>query len=74
MIRSYVPAATDVKPCTARHECVVVAPSLIPIKAGDRIKTDRRGPVRNFVCGVKIRRKDPHHGASQTSCYSGCPS
>jgi transposase len=24
------------------HECVVVAPSLIPIKTGDRIKTDRR--------------------------------
>ena len=26
----------------ARHEHVVVAPSLIPIKTGDRIKTDRR--------------------------------
>jgi len=24
------------------HECMVVAPSLIPMKAGDRIKTDRR--------------------------------
>ena len=24
------------------HDCVVVAPSLIPMKAGDRIKTDRR--------------------------------
>ena len=24
------------------YECVVVAPSLIPMKAGDRIKTDRR--------------------------------
>jgi transposase len=24
------------------HECVLVAPSLIPIKAGDRVKTDRR--------------------------------
>jgi transposase len=24
------------------HECAVVAPSLIPMKAGDRIKTDRR--------------------------------
>jgi transposase len=24
------------------HECVVVAPSLIPKRAGDRIKTDRR--------------------------------
>ena len=26
----------------AGHECVVVAPSLIPMKAGDRVKTDRR--------------------------------
>jgi transposase len=24
------------------HECIVVAPSLIPKRAGDRIKTDRR--------------------------------
>jgi len=27
---------------TCGHECVVVAPSLIPKRAGDRIKTDRR--------------------------------
>jgi transposase len=27
------------------HECVVVAPSLIPMKASDRIKTDRRDAV-----------------------------
>ena len=27
------------------HACAVVAPSLIPIKAGDRIKTDRRDAV-----------------------------
>src|SRR5713226_3181399 len=27
---------------THGHECVVVAPSLIPKRAGDRIKTDRR--------------------------------
>jgi transposase len=27
------------------HECVVVAPSLIPMKAGDRINTDRRDAV-----------------------------
>jgi transposase len=25
-----------------RHDCVVVAPSLIPKRAGDRVKTDRR--------------------------------
>jgi transposase len=24
------------------HDCIVVAPSLIPLKAGDRVKTDRR--------------------------------
>jgi transposase len=31
----------------AGHECVVVAPSLIPRKPGDRIKTDRRdAPLR----------------------------
>ena len=29
----------------AGHECVLVAPSLIPIKAGDRIKTDRRDAI-----------------------------
>ena len=27
------------------HGCIVVAPSLIPMKAGDRVKTDRRGAV-----------------------------
>jgi transposase len=27
------------------HECVVVAPSLIPRKPGDRIKTDRRDAI-----------------------------
>ncbi len=27
------------------HECVVVAPSLIPMKPGDRVKTDRRDAV-----------------------------
>jgi transposase len=29
----------------AEHECVVVAPSLIPRKPGDRIKTDRRDAI-----------------------------
>src|ERR1700730_18173444 len=31
---------------THGHECVVIAPSLIPKRAGDRIKTDRRGAGR----------------------------
>ena len=29
----------------AGHECVVVALSLIPLKAGDRVKTDRRDAI-----------------------------
>ncbi|WP_439524909.1 IS110 family transposase, partial [Marivita sp.] len=29
----------------AGHDCVVVAPSLIPRKSGDRIKTDRRDAI-----------------------------
>src|ERR1700740_2570925 len=28
------------------HECLVVAPSLVPKKAGDRVETNRRGAVR----------------------------
>ena len=28
-----------------RHSCIVVAPSLIPMRAGDRVKTDRRDTV-----------------------------
>jgi hypothetical protein len=31
------------------------------------------GSVGNFVCGGKIGRKDPFHGASQTTFHSGCP-
>jgi len=27
------------------HDCIVVAPSLIPVKMGDRVKTDRRDAV-----------------------------
>ena len=27
------------------HDCIVVAPSLLPMKAGDRVKTDRRDAV-----------------------------
>ena len=35
------------------HDCVVVAPSLIPVRAGDHVKTDRRDAVtlaRRFCC------------------------
>jgi transposase len=27
------------------HDCTVVAPSLVPVRAGDRVKTDRRDAV-----------------------------
>lgn len=27
------------------HDCIMVAPSLIPMKAGDRVKADRRDAV-----------------------------
>lgn len=27
------------------HDCIVVAPSLVPVKSGDRVKTDRRDAV-----------------------------
>jgi len=32
------------------HECVVVAPSLIPKRAGDRVKTDRRDAASLASC------------------------
>src|SRR5437588_4569009 len=32
------------------HECVVVAPSLIPKRAGDRVKTDRRDAASLADC------------------------
>jgi hypothetical protein len=46
-------------------ECAVVAPTLVPVKAGDRVKTDRSGcrevgaqsPVRRFDSGVGCRRR-----------------
>ena len=30
----------------AGHECVVIAPALIPRKPGERIKTDRRDAIK----------------------------
>jgi transposase len=34
----------------AGHDCVVVGPSLIPRKPGDRIKTDRRDAINLASC------------------------
>jgi transposase len=50
------------------HECIVVAPSLIPTRPGDRIKTNRRdseGLARNLRAGelTAIWVPDPHHEA-----------
>jgi transposase len=50
------------------HECIVVAPSLIPTRPGDRIKTNRRdseGLARNLRAGelTAVWVPDPHHEA-----------
>jgi transposase len=50
------------------HECMVVAPSLIPRKAGDRVKTNRRdalGMVTQFRAGelTAVWVPDPRHEA-----------
>ena len=38
--------------CVLGHECIVVAPSLIPTRAGDRVKTDRRDAA--MLAGINI--------------------
>jgi len=50
------------------HECVVAAPALIPKKAGDRVKTNRRdalGMVKQFRAGelTAVWVPDPRHEA-----------
>jgi transposase len=50
------------------HDCIVVAPSLIPKKAGDRVKTNRRdalGMARQFRAGelTAVWVPDPRHEA-----------
>lgn len=49
-------------------ECEVIAPTLVPVKAGDRIKTDRRDAeklARNFRAGLltKVYVPTPEHEA-----------
>jgi transposase len=51
------------------HDCVVVAPSLIPVKAGDRVKTDREavaGDPRH-----RLERPDPALLALSAACCGG---
>lgn len=50
------------------HDCIVVAPSLIPKKAGDRVKTNRRDALdlaKQFRAGelTAVWVPDPHHEA-----------
>ncbi len=45
----------------------------VKAKLRDDRRPATRGSVGNFVCGVKMSRKDPDDGAPQTPCYSGCP-
>lgn len=39
------------------HPCDVVAPSLIPRRAGDRVKTNRRDAVGLAISAMGLRRK-----------------
>ncbi len=55
------------------HDCVVVAPSLIPMKAGDRVKTDRRDalmPAKLHRAGelTAIWIPDAAHEAMRDPC------
>ena len=43
------------------HNCIVVAPSLIPMKAGDRVKTDRRDAA--MLAKLHERRADSRVGS-----------
>jgi transposase len=37
-------------------ECAVIAPTLVPMKAGDRVKTDRRDASDSRACRRRSRR------------------
>ncbi len=49
------------------HDCVVVAPSLIPRKPGDRVKTDRPPRLPGSGGARPPRRLDPGLGARRRS-------
>ncbi len=55
------------------HDCIVVAPSLIPVKAGYRVKTDRRDAVmlaKLHRAGELTRSGCPTHPSSSTKSIS----
>jgi Transposase len=61
------------------HECVVVAPSLIPKRAGDRVKTDRRDATslaRLHRAGelTAVWVPDPGHEAMRDPGFAGAGS
>ena len=41
-------------------ECQVIAPSLIPKKPGDKVKTDRRETNADFICRPLLAQPPPH--------------
>jgi transposase len=48
------------------HECIVVAPSLIPKRTGDRVKTDRRDAA-SLVKAAPGRRVDTRVGSRSSA-------
>ena len=54
------------------HDCIVVAPSLIPLKAGDRVKTDRRDALMLAKLPPKLKRKERQHSQPSLTCPCVC--
>ena len=48
------------------HDCIVLTPSLIPVKAGDRVKTDRR----DALMLAKLHRADELAAVWVPDCQS----
>jgi transposase len=51
------------------HSCIVVAPSLIPMKSGDRVKTDRRDAV--MLAKLSERSAGSLHGRTHWNGKGG---
>src|SRR3712207_8177963 len=51
------------------HHCTVVAPSLIPRKPGDRVKTNRRDAI---TLARLLRRSEEHTSELQSRQYLVC--
>ena len=57
------------------HECLVVAPSLVPKKAGDRVKTNRRDAVSlaKLLRGMSLPRYGCRTSAMRLCAISRAP-